>query len=374
MILTGIMADWHDRYERTREQRRVWRGRLKRGLRNSWSGVALRRLARRAAIGRAARELRAVKTLAPAAADAITLVACMRDEAIRLPDFLRHYRGLGVSRFILIDNHSRDGSRELALDAPDVELLLAEGSYAHSLFGMDWVMAAIGQAGLDRWYMVADIDELLVYDGCEQHGLPELARRLERQGANSLPVMMLDMYGPLPVAKTRLVPGASMIDACPFFDTDYVADAETALKWDTRRQCIHYKGGPRARVFSTPDRPFQGILAKTPFMRWQEGTLYLDPHLAFPFSRNLTEVRGCLLHFKFLYDFHERAIAATEHGQHWKGSSEYHHYRRVLEADPDLTPFYPGCGRYQNSKSLVAAGLMPPIDWEDKQGANISSA
>src|SRR5690606_14778872 len=123
---TGIMADWHDRYEKTREQRRAWRGRLKRGLRNTWGGVALRRLARQAGIRRAARELRPVKTLAPAAADAITLVACMRDEAIRLPDFLRHYRDLGVSRFILIDNHSRDGSRELALAAPDVELLLAE--------------------------------------------------------------------------------------------------------------------------------------------------------------------------------------------------------------------------------------------------------
>ncbi|WP_170984380.1 glycosyltransferase family 2 protein [Rhodoligotrophos defluvii] len=363
MIIEHAIGEWRDRLDTSLRGSRAVSKRLKWAFRKSPGGLAVRRAARRLGIQRSARELRPVKVLPPAAADAVTVVACMRDESVRLPDFLRHYRSLGADRFILIDNGSRDESRDIALDAPDVELLLAHGSYARSRFGIDWVMAAIRKAGLGRWYVVVDIDELLVYDQCETHGLPELARHLEAQGSDALPTMMLDMYGPLPIAKTRLMRGAAMIDACPFFDTDYVADDRAASRWDTRQETIQYRGGPRLRAFSTAEKRFNGKLAKTPFMRWDRATLYLDPHVAYPLRRNLAPIRGCLLHFKFLDDFHQRALEAVAHGQHWNGSSEYHHYRRIIEAEPDLSLVYDGSARYRGSQSLVQAGLMPPIGW-----------
>ncbi|WP_342641214.1 glycosyltransferase family 2 protein [Rhodoligotrophos ferricapiens] len=364
MIISHVVSEWRDQLAASLNDMRAFNKRMKRRFRNSAGGTALRVASRRLAIRRAAAELSPIRTLPAIAADAVTVVACMRDEALRLPDFLRHYRGLGAARFILIDNGSKDASRDIALEAADVELLRADGSYAGSMFGMDWVMAAIGRSGFGRWYVVADIDELLVYDGCEQHTLAELANWLRSHGRLALPAMMLDMYGPLPIAKTHLLPGASMIDACPFFDTDYSADETEGQSPDARQRFIYYRGGPRLRTFSTPDRPFQGKLAKTPFMRWDANALYLDPHIAFPYERNFLPTRGCLLHFKFIEDFHQRALAAIDHGEHWNGSLEYRRYREVIEQDPELTLFHHGSGRYRGSRSLVDAGLMPAVAWD----------
>lgn len=366
MVKGPLDPDWRDHLDDARRNLRHWWKRLRRGLRNSAPAVAVRRNDRRVAIRAAAAELRLLKQAEqPSTVSGVTVVACMRDEEARLPDFLHHYRRLGAAGFILIDNYSRDGSRDVAMAAPDVQLLAAEGAYSERLFGMDWVMAAIGQAGLGRWYLVADIDELFVYDDCERRRLPELVRLLERCGQKSMPVMMLDMYGPLSVARTRFMSGASMLDTCPFHDVDYEIDVDAARQWDARRRVIHYRGGPRARMFSTPDRPFQGILAKTPLIFWDRRTLYLDPHMAYPFNYNLEPLRGALLHFKFFSDFHDRAVAAIEHGQHWKGSSEYRHYLRVIESNPHLTLFDSRSRRYRSSASLVEVGLMPPLPWAD---------
>ena len=39
-----------------------------------------------------------------------------------LDDFLRHYRALGVDRFVVLDNGSTDGSVDLLARQPDVDL------------------------------------------------------------------------------------------------------------------------------------------------------------------------------------------------------------------------------------------------------------
>jgi len=338
--------------------------RIKLAARYTWPVAHWHRRAKRLAIRRAGSELVAVRRLPPASAHAIIVVACMRDESIRLPDFLRHYRELGVDRFILIDNLSRDGSRELALAEPDVELYTAHGSYAGSAFGTDWVMWCIQSTGLGRWYLVADIDELLVYDRCGEFDLMRLAERLEKKGSTALPALMLDMYGDQPLETTHLAAGGRLIDTCPLFDGFYRRD-ETALRDPcARRKCVDYLGGPRARVFSLPGRPFYGLLAKTPLMRWGSETLYPNAHLAYPYEQNFLADRGCLLHFKFLSDFHDRAVAAVSHGEHWLGSKEYRHYLEVLKLRPNLSLAFEGSLRYRGPESLVAAGLMPAMDWK----------
>ena len=45
--------------------------------------------------------------------DAPVVVAVTRDEALRLPFFLSYYRSLGCAGFVVADNESTDGSREL---------------------------------------------------------------------------------------------------------------------------------------------------------------------------------------------------------------------------------------------------------------------
>ncbi|HLQ20323.1 MAG TPA: glycosyltransferase family 2 protein, partial [Tabrizicola sp.] len=46
-------------------------------------------------------------------ADDILCFVCVRNEAARLPHFLRHHRALGVRHFLIVDNASSDGSATL---------------------------------------------------------------------------------------------------------------------------------------------------------------------------------------------------------------------------------------------------------------------
>src|SRR5579871_222638 len=47
------------------------------------------------------------------------VLSVVRNESLRLPYLLTHYRRLGFDRFIFVDNGSTDGTTELLLQQPD---------------------------------------------------------------------------------------------------------------------------------------------------------------------------------------------------------------------------------------------------------------
>lgn len=52
----------------------------------------------------------------------LACVALTHNEMRILPEFLAHYRRLGVDRFFLVDDHSTDGSRDYLMAQDDVTL------------------------------------------------------------------------------------------------------------------------------------------------------------------------------------------------------------------------------------------------------------
>ena len=74
------------------------------------------RLARKRWLFRAFRKRRELRAVADRSAtlssDAILVFSTLRNERVRLPFFLRYYRSLGISHFLIVDNNSDDGSRE----------------------------------------------------------------------------------------------------------------------------------------------------------------------------------------------------------------------------------------------------------------------
>jgi hypothetical protein len=71
---------------------------------------------------------------------------------------------------------------------------------------------------------------------------------------------------------------------------------------------------------------------------------------------------GVLLHFKFLQDFHERAIREVARGEYFGGASEYRRYCEKLKADPDLGFMYEGSTKLESTEQLVKLGLMKDSD------------
>jgi glycosyltransferase involved in cell wall biosynthesis len=277
----------------------------------------------------------------------------VRNEALRLPATLSHYRAIGVDRFLIVDNDSDDGSRELLEREPDVHLFATSDSFAASGCGVDWIHAVLGAFAEGHWVVTADADELFIYPHYETVDLPRFCRFLDGQGARGVFCLMLDMYSDRPLAQTTLAPGGSLIEACPFFDRGPYRLYEHSV--------FPYRmafGGPRERLFRErfggSRRPPQ--VSKIPLVRWDAATRYLaNAHHMTPIP--LAQTTGVLLHFKFLSDFAERVELEAARGQHFAGAREYRDYRDILRGG--LTSLMADVSvRFQDSAQLVAMTLM----------------
>jgi hypothetical protein len=75
----------------------------------------------------------------------------VRNEALRLPAMLNHHRRLGVDQFVIVDNDSDDGTRDLLAAMPDVQLYSAPGSYAAAGFGHGWLHPLLDALADNHW-------------------------------------------------------------------------------------------------------------------------------------------------------------------------------------------------------------------------------
>jgi len=137
---------------------------------------------------------RAVNNHPAAALGEIRAFATCRNERLRLPAFLKHYRDLGVNRFFVIDNDSSDGTTDYLVGQPDVHLFRTANRYSEAEMGTNWLNALLSEFGVGSWCVTVDIDELLVYPGSENVPLPTLTAYLDDHGYEALSCMLLDLY------------------------------------------------------------------------------------------------------------------------------------------------------------------------------------
>ncbi len=326
-----------------------------------------------------------LNTLPPATTREVRVFAKVRDEALRLPYFLRYYRALGAARFVVVDNDSSDGTVALLRAQPDVHLFHAAGSFGAAKGGQEWLDALLDDYGEGHWCLTVDADELLAYPDCEHTDLPALCTGLEREGAEGLSAMLLDMYGGT-AESPDYAAGEPFLAACPWFDPGPYWRAGPSP------DCPNYEiyGGVRQRVFypqwetpSTALRLSERLynfgnrfamvrrsatlqswrtkrppnLAKVPLVRWRTGLRYLaTTHKITPIR--LSAGTGCLLHFKFLNDFRAKAAHEAQRGEYFDGAREYRRYAQVLAEKPRIRLWYPGAARFEDSMQLCGLRLM----------------
>ncbi|MGV7215569.1 glycosyltransferase family 2 protein [Bradyrhizobium sp. UFLA05-112] len=316
-------------------------------------------------------------------ADEILAVGKFRNEMLRLPDFLRHHRGLGIGRFLAIDDRSDDGTREFLLDQPDVHVFEIREPFAESSGGARWTSAVLDQFAPGRWGLTLDADELFVYPGYENFDLRRLCRYLESTGADCMTAEMVDMYPRWLGGPERYRAGESLVAFCPYFDSD------TYVERRRRGFPTHYLvGGARARLFYDEPMPPKiafydalvqllepyglarllpavnitrwqpPLLTKVPLARWSPGRRYIAAgHLMAPPGKP-GDVTGALLHFKFLHDFTDKVAIAVRERNYYLGSIEYQRYAERLAQDRSFELTYPKSRIYQSPDDLVSCGLM----------------
>lgn len=307
-----------------------------------------------------------------------------RNEALRLPAALAHLRAQGVGRAYVIDNQSSDATRDIVAAQDWVHLMHAPGSYAGSNYGITWTNAVLDRFARNHWVLVVDADELLVYPSCQTCNLQTLCGHLDKIGAEAFRTILLDCFPQGPLHGVRYASGDDLTAAAPFFEAPLLR-AEPVPNFPYEQQY----GGLRERLFfheADPARLLRRLhqkawnagvklgiaqhmqrlaprrsptVTKLPLIFWREGAALLSStHQLAPMRLAADQPSGVLLHFKFLQDFHQRAVDAVSRGAHFDGSREYRRYLAAMARAPEFGLHGWRSLRYEGADQLVALGLM----------------
>lgn len=283
------------------------------------------------------------------------VVAVVRNESTILPHFLAHYRGLGVESFIFVDNCSDDGTAELLHRQDDVVLYSTDTEYRHSHYGVCWQQAVLGNHCLGKWVVLADADEFLVYENCEETPLLRHLEEVEQEGGNGLMVHMIDMYPYGDLADARFSE-MNPFEAAPFFDRD--AQIELVYGGGQFSNSRNFVNGLRHRLAPSRINAYvsqkYAVFKYQPWIRFSEGVHYAANMTAS--TRN-----AYFAHFKYHSEFKAKVIREINRKQHYNNAEEYQKYLSILSesrggfGDPGKSI------QYANSGSFVRAfkGLDP---------------
>ena len=281
--------------------------------------------------------------------DEVWMIVVCRNEALRLPFMLNYHFALGVSRVLLVDNDSTDGTRELAAADPRIHVWTSKERYKGPLY---WQEPLLRRFAAGRWCLVLDADELFVYPQMDRMKLPGLAARLEQEGAAALHCLFLEMYAREPIGQVRYQAGDDLRTAAPWFDAEGYVRKRYHPVFDGPAPEFIYMGGTRGRVFSE-----EFGCSKYPFFKYSPN-LFLRRGLHTIEGAPISAAQGAVLHFKYLQDFKAKAVREAERGVYWNASAEYKAYAERFRKEGDFSLWHPGAQRFAGWRQLVALGLM----------------
>lgn len=295
--------------------------------------------------------LSAPSGVASLAAAPVIVVAVARNEKTLMPHFLAHYRALGVRHFVLVDNLSNDGTREYLRSQPDVVLYSADTEYRHSHYGVAWQRAVLGAHALGRWVVLADIDEMLIYEDCEHRHITEWLAELDAQGHDAALAKMVDMYPGGDLADADFSGSSSPFEIAPYYD------AEPLVRWQLGAG--NYSNGPtflsalRHRLIpdSAPNLYTSqkvAVFRYAPWVRLSQGLHYAS-------NLSVSPQSVVFAHFKYHAGFQRKVQEEIARKQHFNGAEEYRKYLSLL-SESQGTLWKEGVSqRYQDSRSLLKA-------------------
>ena len=285
------------------------------------------------------------------------VVLCVKNDIKRIQMLVDHYRKLGVEKFAFLDNGSDDGTFEWLLEQPDVDLFRCYEHYQTAV-KEGWINRIVSYYGFERWYIVTDSDELMVYRGMERYSLDSLTRRLKAKGYSRVKGLTLDAYaeGPLFGKSDNIRREYRWIDTDTYKEIAAAAGTEKILR---------FIGGPRYRVMHSTI-----TLSKFPLIYWEKGTISDSAHFQYPHDLiNKSPCIAGILHFKFidkdLYEFEKRA---RKNSGFSTGGTIYKQYMDFAKNQENSGFMYEGSIEFNSSEALKKIQLIEDIDFEGDIG------
>ncbi len=301
-------------------------------------------------------QLRPVRCAGSLKAGDVALISVVRNEALRLPVFFEHYRKLGVTRFLMIDNNSEDATPDQLLAEPLADIFHTAASYRDSCCGIYWLNGVARALCQGHWTLMADADELFVYSGMETHDLRALGEWLDANGQDRVLAPMIDVYPSRVIGETGLSVRDNL-ERNSWFDASGYALQRRLTGWLVT-------GGPRQRLFGKKALVHGEWSSKYPFFRMGPETGIFSAHFIWP-RRGDEPARpfGTLIHLKFMDDFVERAARNEREGEHYDNAIRYRAINEKLAEDPQQVAYHAKSKRYDGPESLIRHNLLLPIDW-----------
>ena len=281
------------------------------------------------------------------------LITVVKDELTRMREFFRHYRRIGVRKFVILDNASQDGTREFCMSQNDTDVFSIERPFT-SARHVSWINKLLLRYGFDRWYISVDADELLDFPSSENFGVDDLVQAAKDLGLFRVAAVTVDFY---PDADLFAFPNDCIRweDTC-WFDTD---------SYEMRKsgRCWRMVGGPRKRVLGT-----YSVLSKYPLFYLRPQDIFLSVHYLWPFSENFASKWFLVLkHYEFLNKEDRRKITAIiERANYASNSREYKEMLETMSRHSALSFWHTGSVKYSTSADLMKLPFMSSIFEEAK--------
>ncbi len=126
------------------------------------------------------------------AEEGIQVLCVVKNGNYYLESFLEHYRKLGVSRFIFLDNGSTDSTLGILERMSDVKVI--SNHLPYRTFWHHFKRYLFETFGKNHWNLVVDIDELVDFPGSEEYTLQHLLKYCDDHQFTSVMCQMLDLY------------------------------------------------------------------------------------------------------------------------------------------------------------------------------------
>ena len=292
-----------------------------------------------------------------------TLLAILRNEMYFLPDFLAHYRSLGVERFVFLNDRSIDGSLEYLAQQKDTIVVESVRTYGEKLQipahlsslidnprilyfwrGMLHDMFASG-----RWALQVDLDEFIWLP----YGITfqDLVRRLEGEGKRSVWGVMLDVY-PETIEQLRAQEKDDRIN----LTSTWYFDGEQHLRLRGNRTPRIVHPGARARLYHqygidelytvSRRKPQNAIkasmrkiglirrpekynaISKPIMLKWEQNAYFSSSH-----KSNLPASPNYLIpiqHFRFVGDIFRRIEIGLTERSYYNSSADHNLSKELL--------------------------------------------
>lgn len=289
--------------------------------------------------------------------ESVVVVCLVRDGSRYIPEFLRHYRNLGVERFAFIDNGSKDGTLDLLAKQDDVSLLKTDVPYrACKVIAKQYLAEQFGRR---NWVLLVDIDELFEFPCCEDLTLRGFIQYLNRNDYSAVACQMLDMFPDRPLLTAAgdrshrtwredhrfySIAGLRALPYAAGPDSRY----RNHLDSDSHR---FFYGGIRHRKFDS-----DVLLTKHPLFLPARGANLVDCHMVV--SAHIADLSGVLLHYKYVNGFYEYVKQIVVEGAFYNRSAEYKKFEKVLDVNRECSLYDETSMLYRSTSQLIDQGFI----------------